>query len=101
MSEQPVPAQHGMDLESGPILTGAVLFGVGLAVAFVGVVLGGTSVIAQALRWLRSMEHRPSDAATERWNRVKAAGSAGASAWRSTAGQSAASSDASRVAAAS
>jgi hypothetical protein len=79
--------QHGMQLDSGQIITAAVLVGVGGLVAFVGMILGGSAAFAQGLRWVRSLETPPREVARSKWKQLKAASSAGADAWRSSPAQ--------------
>jgi hypothetical protein len=84
--------QQEMQFESGPLVAGALLVGVGGLLAFIGLVISITHALSQGVRWAGSLEHPPSEVAKTKWTQLKAAGSAGASAWKgsspsSTAGQ--------------
>jgi hypothetical protein len=75
-------AHEKVEFESGPLVVGSVLVGVGGLLAFIGLVIGGLHAINQGIRWLASMEHPPTDVAKTKWSQFLAAGTAGANAWR-------------------
>jgi hypothetical protein len=78
----------GVQFESGPYLTGSVLVGVGGLIAFIGVLIGALHALSQGMHWLESLETPPSEMAKMRWTQAKAAGLAGAEAWKKNAGPS-------------
>ena len=69
-------------LRARPLVTGAVLIGVGGMVALAGLIVGGSHLIAATRKWVQEMEVPPSDMAKAKWAQARAAASAGASAWR-------------------
>jgi hypothetical protein len=71
-----------VEFESGPLIVGSVLVGVGGMLAFIGLVIGGLHAVSQGFRWLASLEHPPSEVAKTKWSQLLAAGAAGASAWK-------------------
>jgi len=69
-------------LRARPLITGAVLIGVGGMVALAGLIVGGSHLLAATRKWVREMEVPPSEMAKAKWTQARAAASAGASAWR-------------------
>ena len=69
-------------LKARPLITGAVLIGVGGMVALAGLIVGGSHLLAATRQWVREMEVPPSEVAKAKWAQARAAASAGASAWR-------------------
>ena len=69
-------------LKARPLITGAVLIGVGGMVALAGLIVGGSHLLAATRKWVREMEVPPSEVAKAKWAQARAAASAGASAWR-------------------
>jgi len=78
-------------LRARPLITGAVLIGVGGMVALAGLIVGGSHLIAATRKWVQEMEVPPSDMAKAKWAQARAAASAGASAWRAGPGDGSAS----------
>jgi hypothetical protein len=66
----------------GPLVAGAALAGVGGLVALVGVLVSALAALANARDWLNHLDQSPRDAARLRWTQARAAGLAGAEAWR-------------------
>ena len=69
-------------LRARPLITEAVLIGVGGMVALAGLIVGGSHLLAATRKWVREMEVPPSEMAKVKWGQARAAASAGASAWR-------------------
>jgi hypothetical protein len=70
------------ELRTGPIITGAALFGAGALIALAGLAVGGTHLFAATRRWIQQMEVPPSEQARIKWAQAKTAAAAGASAWQ-------------------
>jgi len=70
------------ELQSGPLLTGAVLIGIGVAVAAAGMAVAGLHVAAATRTWIRELEIPPSELAKLKWEQAKSTAAAGASHWR-------------------
>jgi hypothetical protein len=69
-------------LKARPLITGAILIGIGGMAALAGLIVGGTHVFAATRQWVREMDVPPSEVAKAKWAQARAAASAGASAWR-------------------
>ena len=67
---------------SGPLITSAVLVGVGTFIALTGLALGGSHLMSATRRWIREMEVPPSELARLKYAQAKAAVAAGSSAWQ-------------------
>jgi hypothetical protein len=67
---------------SGPLITSAVLVGVGTFIALTGLALGGSHLMSATRRWIREMEVPPSELAKLKYAQAKAAVAAGTSAWQ-------------------
>ena len=70
------------ELRTGPIVTGAALFGAGALIALAGLAVGGTHLFAATRRWIQAMEVPPSELARLKWVQAKTAAAAGAATWR-------------------
>ena len=70
------------ELQSGPLITGAVLIGIGVAAATVGMAIVGLHVAAATRTWVRELEIPPSELAKLRWEQAKSSAAAGATHWR-------------------
>jgi hypothetical protein len=64
------------------IRIGAILVGVGGSLGFAGLVVGGSAVLAATRQWANQLEQPPTELAKQNWQRVLAASSAGAAAWK-------------------
>jgi hypothetical protein len=73
---------RGPQLESGPMITAAVLVGAGAVLAFAGFAVGGSHMLQAVRRWVNEMEVSPSDRAKLALAQAKAAAAAGAEAWQ-------------------
>ena len=73
---------NGTQFQAAPLIISAVLVGAGTLIAFAGLTVGATYVIAVTRRRIQEMEVPPSELARIKWTQAKAAVSAGASAWQ-------------------
>ncbi len=71
-----------IELNSSLLIGGAVLVGVGAALALAGTLLGGSAVLSASRQWLRQLDQSPSEVAAIRWQQMKAAVAAGADGWK-------------------
>jgi hypothetical protein len=76
------PAGSWPQLDSGPLIAGGVLIGIGAVVALVGVGIAGSHVVAATRTWVRELEIPPSELAKLKWEQAKTAAASGASTWR-------------------
>ena len=76
---------QGFALNTGPLLAGAVLIGVGSLLGLAGLAIAGATLTAAARRYVNSMEVPPSELAKQNLAKARAAASAGVSAWRNGA----------------
>lgn len=72
----------GMQVRSGPLVSGAALVGVGGLIALVGVAIGGFHLLWALRKWVNAMDMPPSELAKQKLAQAKAAASAGADAWQ-------------------
>jgi hypothetical protein len=72
----------GLQLRSGPLITGAALIGGGVMLALAGLAVGGAHLLAATRRWVDEMEVPPSELARLKWAQAKAAAAPGAGAWQ-------------------
>jgi len=66
------------------LITGAVLAAVGGLVTLVGVMVSALSAASSARQWIRQMDQPPREVARSKWQQARAAGVAGADAWRTS-----------------
>jgi len=78
---------QGFALNTGPLLAGAVMIGIGSLLGLAGLVIAGAALTAATRRYVNSMEVPPGQLARQQLAKARAAASAGASAWRDGAGQ--------------
>ena len=69
-------------VNSGPLITGGVLIGIGAVVAFAGLAVAGTHLVTATRAWIKELETPPSELARLKWEQAKTAASSGASTWR-------------------
>jgi hypothetical protein len=74
--------QAGVQLNKGLLVGSALLVGGGTLLGATGVLLGGVSLISAARQWVQQLERQPADVARWRWQQVRAAGTAAATAWQ-------------------
>ena len=72
----------GPQFRSGPLITGAALFGAGALLALAGLAVGGSHLLSATRRWISEMEVAPSELAKLKWAQAKAAAAAGSAAWQ-------------------
>jgi hypothetical protein len=78
---------RGFALQTGPLLAGAVLIGIGSLLGLAGVAIAGAALGAAARRYVNNMEVPPSELAKQNLAKARAAASAGVSAWRNGAAE--------------
>lgn len=78
------PEQPAFEIEKGPIILAAILFGVGGLLAFLGLAIGARAALSHGRRWVGAMDPPLSEVAKTTWGQLMAAGSAGADAWRTS-----------------
>jgi hypothetical protein len=76
------PAATWPELNSGPLITGGVLIGLGAVVALAGLAIAGSHVVAATRAWIQELEIPPGELAKLKWEQAKSAASSGASTWR-------------------
>jgi hypothetical protein len=76
----------GFQINTGTLIVGAVLIGIGSLIGLAGFALSSASLAAAARRYVNNMEVPPSELAKHHWARARAATVAGASAWRNGTG---------------
>jgi hypothetical protein len=69
-------------LNSAPIVVGAVLIGVGGLIGMSGVIVGGSALMSATRRWFRELEVPPTEAVKHKLSQTRAATVAGATAWQ-------------------
>jgi hypothetical protein len=76
------PNKTWPQLQSGPLITGGVLVGIGAAVALAGLAIAGSHVVAATRAWINELEIPPGELARLKWEQAKSAAASGASTWR-------------------
>jgi len=84
------PAQRAFEVERGPFLLAAALFGVGGLIMFIAMALGTKAAVEHSRRFMETMDPSVGDLAKGKWSQLMAAGlaagqagaQAGADAWR-------------------
>ncbi len=74
--------QGGFQLNTAPVIVGAVLVSVGALIGITGILIGGRAVFSAARGWLREREVPPGEVARHKWDQTRAAATAGARAWQ-------------------
>jgi hypothetical protein len=74
--------QSGFEMNTTPVIIGAVLVSVGALVGLAGVLIGGQAVFSATRGWLRELEVPPGEVARQKWDQTRAAATAGARAWQ-------------------
>jgi hypothetical protein len=69
-------------LNSTPLIVGAVLIGAGTLIGLTGLVVGGSAMISATRKWLSELEVPPSEVIRQKFHQTKAATMAGATAWQ-------------------
>jgi hypothetical protein len=70
------------ELKAKPLVSGAILIGVGCMTALAGLILGGSHLLSATRKWVQEMDMSPAELAKAKWAQARAATSAGADAWR-------------------
>jgi hypothetical protein len=73
---------YHVQVNTGQLTTGAILFALGGSIAFAGMALGAAAVFSAALDFMRHMQTPPRELAARRWRQAREAAGAGAQAWR-------------------
>ena len=74
----------GLQVRSGPLVSGAALIGVGGMIALIGVAIGGFHLLSALRKWVNAMDVPPGELARQKLAQAKAAATAGADAWQNT-----------------
>ncbi|MGH3153296.1 MAG: hypothetical protein ACRDOB_21545 [Streptosporangiaceae bacterium] len=69
-------------VNSGPLITGGILIGIGAVVALAGLAVAGTHLVTATRAWIKELETPPSELARLKWEQAKTAASSGAGSWR-------------------
>jgi hypothetical protein len=70
------------EVRTGPVITGAALFGAGALIALAGLAVGGTHLLSATRQWIRAMEVPPTEQARIKWAQARTAAAAGTAAWQ-------------------
>ena len=70
------------EVQSGPLMVGGILIGIGAAVALAGVAVAGTHIVAATRAWAKELETPPSQLAKLKWEQAKSAANAGVATWQ-------------------
>jgi hypothetical protein len=81
MENQQISPAGKFQLNSAPIVVGAVLIGVGGLIGMSGLIVGGTALMSATRRWFRELEVPPGEVVKHKLGQTKAATVAGATAW--------------------
>ena len=73
---------NGPQFSTAPLITSAVLVGVGTLIALTGLAVGGGHLLSVTRQWINEMEVPPSELARLKWTQARAAMAAGATAWQ-------------------
>jgi hypothetical protein len=75
-------SRTGPQFEAGPLMTSAVLVGVGAVLVMAGLAVGGSHLALATRQWVREMEVPPSELAKLKWAQARNAAAAAATAWQ-------------------
>ncbi len=70
------------EVQSGPLIVGGSLIGIGVALAAVGLAVAGAHVLSATRQWMQQLDVPPSQFAQLKWEQAKTAAASGASTWR-------------------
>ncbi len=76
------PSRTWPEVQSGPLVTGGVLIGIGAAIALAGLAVAGSHLVAATRAWIKELEIPPGELARLKWEQAKTAAASGASTWR-------------------
>jgi hypothetical protein len=74
-------ATSGFQINTTPMILGAVLIGAGSLIGLTGLIIGGTAMVSATRQWLGELEVPPTEVVKHKLGATKAATMAGASAW--------------------
>src|SRR5260370_41685561 len=72
----------GPQLRSGPLITGAALFGAGALLALAGLAVGGSYLLSATRRWIRELAVAPTAPAELQRAQAEAAATPASAAWQ-------------------
>jgi hypothetical protein len=75
-------SNKGVRLNTGPLIFGAELIGVGAVLLMAGFAVGGMTMMSTARRWIGDQEMPVTEIVRHHWRKTAAAAAAGASAWQ-------------------
>ena len=75
-------AQRWPRVNSGPMIAGGALIGIGALVALAGVAIAGAHLASSTRAWVKELETPPGQLAKLKWEQAKTAAGAGAASWR-------------------
>jgi len=75
-------AQTWPQVNTGPLIAGGVLIGIGALVALAGVAVAGAHLASSTRAWVKELETPPGQLARLKWEQAKTAAGAGAASWR-------------------
>ncbi len=70
------------EVQSGPLIVGGSLVGIGLALVAAGVAVAGAHLVAATRQWVQELDVPPSQFAQLKWEQAKTAAASGADTWR-------------------
>jgi hypothetical protein len=73
---------RGVRLNTGPLIFGAELIGVGGVLLMAGFAVGGMTMMSTARRWIGDQQMPPAEIVRQHWRKTAAAAAAGVSAWQ-------------------
>ncbi len=76
------PGRTWPRVDSGPLIAGGVLIGIGALVALAGVAVAGAHLASSTRAWVKELETPPGQFAKLKWEQAKTAAGAGAASWR-------------------
>lgn len=78
--------QPAVQLNKGLLLASALFIGGGAVLGATGILLGAAALISASRQWIQQLERPPADIARSKWQQVRAAGNAAATAWQTAPG---------------
>lgn len=77
--------QPKLQINTGQVVGGAILIGIGGVMALAGLAVAGTALVTAYRERIGAMDVPPSELARKHWGRMKAATAAGLGEWRNGA----------------
>ena len=78
-------SQPKLHINTGQMIGGAILVGIGGALALAGMAMAGAALVAAYQERIGQMDVPPSELARQQWGRMKSATAAGLGEWRNGA----------------